>query len=110
PLLTQNSKPAIKARPVILPSASPEPEPKTESKTMLLADAAPEPDKTSETSDTPPAPAPKAKANRPIITRARRYDRDILLTDPHLEAGTMNKDSTAFSDRDFKFSELPDEL
>jgi len=123
PLLAQNSKPPIKAKPVTLPPTTPtaDPEPKTEptskvepeSKTMLVAEAKP-------ASETKPEPAPQSipktkpairtEPAAPIISRARRYDRDILLTDPHIESGAMKKDSTAFSDRDFKFSELPDEL
>lgn len=119
PLLTQNSKPAIRATPVVLPSVEPEPDPTTtlepepDSKTMLVTDAAAAP---SAKPDTSPAPDPATEsaamteADGSIIVRAHRYDRDILLTDPHVEAGAMKKDSTAFSDRDFKFTKLPDEL
>ena len=125
PLLTQNSKPPIKARPVILPTATPtatplpapasEPasEPASDAKTMVAADATLTPDAQPDTpasTEKKADPSPKPDADTPIIARARRYDREILLTDPHLETGAMNKDSTAFSDRDFKFTQLPDEL
>ncbi len=115
------------ARPVVMPqltqveSASPTPAtdaiPKPAEMAKNEKDATPSPKSkpteaplaTSEPSPAP-MPAPSPAEPGPRIVKAERYDRDILLTDPHVRAGSLKAESTAFADREFKFTEVPDEL
>jgi hypothetical protein len=106
PLLTQTD--STKAKPEIMPAAKSAPE------VGPVPDPTPTPKPNTDTppslkEESKPAPAPPEKS-APIITKAQRYDRDILLTDPHIETGSLKTESTAFADRDFKFTQLPEEV
>ena len=98
PLLTRNDPETAKPDSMPTPKPAPEPEPQPKPK--------PKPKPKKETDPTPPPPGKSG----PIITKAQRYDRDILLTDPHVETAALKPESTAFSDREFKFSQLPEEV
>ena len=95
--------------PTPAPQVTPKPRPSPEPESDALPKPGEKKSKPAPASIQPTEPTVARKV-APVITKAQRYDRDILLTDPHVETGSLKPESTAFSDRDFKFTQLPDEI